>query len=87
MKRDEEAAAVYESMLNLNSKNAQTWFSLLQVYFAKQEYDKVISIADRAIEATEDNLIFHFYKGVTYELMESFPKALTTHKNTLTLFK
>lgn len=87
MKRDVEAAAVYESMLNLNSKNAQTWFSLLQVYFAKQEYDKVINIADRAIEATEDNLIFHFYKGVTYELKESFSLALSTHENTLTLFK
>lgn len=87
MKRDEEAAAVYESMLNLNSKNAQTWFSLMQIYFSKQTYPKVIEVADRAIAATDDNLTFYFYKGITYELMELYAEALSTHKKTLTLFK
>lgn len=87
MKRDEEAAAVYESMLNLNSKNAQTWFSLMQIYFSKQTYPKVIEVADRAIAATDDNLTFYFYKGITYELMELYAEALSTHKKALTLFK
>ena len=87
MKREEDAAAVYESMLNLNSKNAQTWFSLMQVYFSKQTYPKVIEVADRAIAATDDNLIFYFYKGITYELMELFTEAFSTHKKALTLFK
>lgn len=87
MKKEEAAAAVYESMLNINSKNAQTWFSLMQVYFSKQEFPKVIDIADRAIVAAEDNLTFYFYKGITLELMDSFPEALSTHKKALTLFK
>ena len=87
MKREEDAAAVYESMLNLNSKNAQTWFSLMQVYFSKQTYPKVIEVADRAIAATDDNLIFYFYKGITYELMELYTEAFSTHKKALTLFK
>ena len=87
MKREEDAAAVYESMLNLNSKNAQTWFSLMQVYFSKQTYPKVIEVADRAIAATDDNLIFYFYKGITYELMELYTEAFSAHKKALTLFK
>lgn len=87
MKREEDAAAVYESMLNLNSKNAQTWFSLMQVYFSKQTYPKVIEVADRAIASTDDNLIFYFYKGITYELMELYTEAFSTHKKALTLFK
>lgn len=87
MKREEDAAAVYESMLNLNSKNAQTWFSLMQVYFSKQTYPKVVEVADRAIAATDDNLIFYFYKGITYELMELFPEAFSAHTKALTLFK
>lgn len=87
MKREEDAAAVYESMLNLNSKNAQTWFSLMQVYFSKQAYPKVIEVADRAIAATDDNLTFYFYKGITYELTEFFSEAFSTHKKALTFFK
>lgn len=87
MKREEDAAAVYESMLNLNSKNAQTWFSLMQVYFSKQTYPKVIKVADRAIAATDDNLIFYFYKGITYELMELYTEAFSAHKKALTFFK
>jgi tetratricopeptide (TPR) repeat protein len=87
MKRDEEAAAVYESMLNINSKNVQSWFSLMQVYFSKQQFEKVIETAERAIDATEDNLTFYFYKGITQELMELYPEAMSTHKKALTLFK
>ena len=87
MKRDEEAAAVYESMLNINSKNVQSWFSLMQVYFSKQQFEKVIETAERAIDATEDNLTFYFYKGITQELMELYPEAMLTHKKALTLFK
>jgi len=87
MKRDEEAAAVYESMLNINSKNVQSWFSLMQVYFSKQQFEKVIAVADRAINATDDNLTFYFYKGITLELMELYPEAMSTHKKALSIFK
>jgi tetratricopeptide (TPR) repeat protein len=87
LKRDEEAAAVYESMLNINSKNVQSWFSLMQVYFSKQQFEKVIDVADRAINATNDNLTFYFYKGITLELMELYPEAMLTHKTALSLFK
>jgi len=87
MKRDEEAAFAYESMLNINPKNEQTWFSLIQIYFSKKEYEKVIEIADRAIEAIDDNLSFYFYKGITQELLEKYDEALITHTTALTLFK
>lgn len=87
LKRELDAISVYESMLTINSKNTQTWFSLLQVYFTKQQYDKAIEIANRAIEADNDNLIFYFYKGITQELMQLYPEALATHKMGLSLFK
>jgi len=87
LKRDEEAALSYESMLNINPKNTQTWLNLIQIYFAKKAYEKVIQLTDRAIEATEDNLFFYFYKGITQELTENYTEALRTHTTALSLFK
>ena len=87
MKREEEAALAYESMLNINPGNPQTWFSLIQIHFAKKDYEKVIQIADRAINATEDNLNFYFYKAITQEITEQYEDALITHTTALSLFK
>ncbi|MDO9633691.1 MAG: tetratricopeptide repeat protein [Paludibacter sp.] len=87
LKRDDEAAMAYESMLNINPRNVQTWFSLMQISFAKKDYDAVIQIADRAIEATEDNPSIYYYKGITLELMELYDEAMLTHTKALSFFK
>lgn len=36
MKRDEEAVVVYESMLNINPSNKQTWLNIIQIYFSNK---------------------------------------------------
>jgi len=87
LKRPEEAALAYESMLNINPKNQQTWLSLIQIYFDKKDYDTVINITNRAIEATEEKLMFYFYKGITLEITEQYEEALNTHTTALSLFK
>lgn len=87
LKRSEEAVLAYESMLNINPRNQQTWLNLIQIYFDKKEYDTVIRITDRAIDAADEKLIFYFYKGITLEITEQYEEALNTHKTALTLFK
>jgi pentatricopeptide repeat protein len=87
MKRPEEATVAYESMLNINPKNQQTWLSLIQIYFDKKEYDTVIRITDRAIDASDEKLVFYFYKGITLELTERYEEAIKTHTTALSLFK
>lgn len=87
LKRPEDATVAYESMLNINPKNQQTWLSLIQIYFDKKEYDTVIRITDRAIEASDEKLVFYFYKGITLELTEKYEKAIETHTTALSLFK
>lgn len=87
MKRTEEATLAYESMLNINPNNQQTWLSLIQIYFDKKAYEKVIEITNRAIESTNEKLIFYFYKGITLEITEQYEEALNTHTTALSYYK
>jgi tetratricopeptide (TPR) repeat protein len=85
VKRDNDAAAVFESMLNINPKNAQTWFSLMQIYFSAQKYPNVISITDRAMAIVDEKAEFCFYKGVSLQLLEKYDSALLVHQEGLKL--
>ena len=87
MKRDEEAVMVYESMLNINPDNKQTWLNIIQIYFTEQNYPAVLHTADRALEATGNELLFYLYKGLTLELMEEYEQALETYLVASSLFK
>ena len=87
MKRDEEAVMVYESMLNINPDNKQTWLNIIQIYFTEQNYPAVLHTADRALEATGNELLFYLYKGLTSELMEEYEQALETYLVASSLFK
>ena len=87
MKRDEEAVMVYESMLNINPSNKQTWLNIIQIYFFEQNYPALLHTANRALEVTGDELLFHLYKGLTLELMEEYEQALETYLVATSLFK
>jgi len=86
IKRDKDAISVFESMLNLNPKNAQTWFSLMQVYFSSQKHAEAISISKRAIQHVDDKAEFSFYQGISYQLLEKTDSALMALKKGLTYF-
>lgn len=80
LKRDVDAAAVYESMIAINPKNAQTWLSLVQTYFVKHDYDRTIATCERALVSTEEKLSFYFYKGISQQLQENFTEAIKTYR-------
>lgn len=85
IKRDNDAAAVFESMLNINPKNTQTWFSLMQIYFSAQKYRDVIAVADRAMAVVDEKAEFCFYKGISLQLLEKYDSALLVHQEGLKL--
>jgi len=86
-KRETDALDVYESILAINPTKETVWFSIMQIYFSKKEFDKVIEIADRAIAALENNLRAYYFKAITYDLAGRPEQALETHNEALSLFK
>lgn len=87
IKRDDDATAVYESMLAINPANNQTWFSLMQVYHSRKDYEKVLEIADRAIEAVEDKISFYFFKNISLQLLERYDEAISLLNEAVILFE
>lgn len=84
--RVDEAASVYESMLAINPSNSQTWINLMQVYFGKRDHEQAILIADRAIEAIEENLSFKYFKSISLQILERNEEALKLLKATVNEF-
>ncbi|MDX9749216.1 MAG: tetratricopeptide repeat protein [Paludibacter sp.] len=86
-KREKDALEVYESILAINPKKETVWFGIMQLHFSNKEYDKVIEVADRAIEALDNNLRAYYFKAITYDLAGDSDKAIETHMQALPLFK
>lgn len=86
MDRAPDAVSVYESMLNINSRNPQTWLNLMQIYFSKQDYTQAIEVADRALIASDNNLQFYFFKSLSYQLLDSIPESINTLRIAKSLF-
>jgi tetratricopeptide (TPR) repeat protein len=87
IKRDEDAAAVYESMLAINPANSQTWFSLMQVYYSRKEYEKVLEITDRAIAAVDDKISFYFFKSISLQLLERNEETIALIREAVVMFE
>ncbi len=87
IKRDQDATAVYESMLAINPANAQTWFSLMQVFYSRKEYEKVLEITDRAIAAVEDDISFYFFKSISLQLLERYEETIALIREAVVLFE
>lgn len=77
-KRNAEAASEFESMLNINPKNVQTWFQLIQLYISEQNYDKLLDVTARAIENLPEISQLYFYRGITQFQLKKYDEALKT---------
>lgn len=87
LKRETEALEVYESIVAINPGKESVWFSLMQIYFGREDYTKVIEVADRAISSLENQLRVYYFKAISYELMNLSEEAIATHLKALSLFK
>ncbi len=82
-KRYAEASSELETMININPKNDQTWLRLIQIAFAKQDFDQMLSISGRAIEYLPKTPSFYFYRGIAQVQKADYPAALKTNKTGL----
>jgi len=86
-KRNTEALANYETMLNINPKNEQTWMQLIQLRLQDQNFDELKKAADRAIATLPDIHQFYFYKGIAETQLKNYVAALEANNTALSLVK
>ncbi|MFZ4726053.1 MAG: tetratricopeptide repeat protein [Paludibacter sp.] len=82
-KRNTEAISEYETMLNINPKNDQTWLRLIQVYASEQNFKQMITVTARAIEKLPKIPTWYFYRGIAQYQLVDYPAALSTYKTAL----
>jgi len=82
-KRNVEAISEYETMLNINPKNEQTWLRLIQVYASEQNFKQMITVTARAIEKLPKIPTWYFYRGIAQYQLVDYPSALSTYKTAL----
>lgn len=83
--RTTELKDVYETMLNLNDKNEQTWFQLIQMHIEDKNFEMVGETALRAIEAMPQAPQWYFYNGIANFQMEGYDEALAAYLSALPL--
>jgi tetratricopeptide (TPR) repeat protein len=76
-------ASELESMLNINQKNEQTWFQLIQIYLSEQNYPKLMDVTARAIESLPKVAQWYFYRGITQFQLKEYEAALKTNQQAL----
>jgi tetratricopeptide (TPR) repeat protein len=84
-KRYAESISELETMININSKNDQTWFRLIQVYIGEKNYKEILHVADRAINVLPKLPTWYFYRGIAQYQLEDYKEAIVSYKKGLPL--
>ena len=82
-KRNAEAISELESMLNINSKNDQTWMRLIQIYIGEKNFKQILAVTDRAIQNLPKTSAWYFYRGIAEFQLVEYPAALVSFKSGL----
>jgi tetratricopeptide (TPR) repeat protein len=82
-KRNAEAISELETMLNINSKNEQTWMRLIQFYIADKNYTQILTVTGRAIENLPKVSDWYFYRGIAQFQLADYKAALATYQSGL----
>jgi tetratricopeptide (TPR) repeat protein len=86
-KRNTEALANYETMLNINPKNEQTWMQLIQLRLQEQNFEELQKASDRAIATLPEIHQYYFYKGIAETQLKNYLIALDANNKALSLVK
>ena len=84
-KRNDEAVSEFETMLNINPKNEQTWMRLIQINTIDKKFSQVLTVTKRAMESLPKLAIWYFYKGIAQFQLEDYKGSLATYKAGLPL--
>lgn len=81
--RNSEAIAEFETMLNINPKNDQTWLQLIQFYIADKNYNQILTVTSRAIENLPKLPVWYFYRGIAQFQLADYKSSLLSYQTGL----
>ncbi len=86
MKRDDEALAVFEKVVELNPSIVAAYYNMGQIWLiSKRDFSKALHCFNTAIMYRPDYVGAHHQKGIAYELIGDLEKAVECFKKTLEL--
>ncbi|HZK69468.1 MAG TPA: tetratricopeptide repeat protein [Paludibacter sp.] len=83
--RNTEAISEYETMLNINPKNEQSWLHLIQLHIGAKNYNQLMIETARAIKNLPKIPTWYFYRGITQFQLADYRGALASYKEALPL--
>lgn len=83
--RNTEAISEYETMLNINPKNEQSWLRLIQLHIGAKNYNQLMIETARAIKNLPKIPTWYFYRGITQFQLADYRGALASYKEALPL--
>ena len=83
--RNVEAISEFETMLNINPKNDQTWLRLILAYLADRNFNQLMTVTSRAIENLPKVPTWYFYRGVSQFQLNLYRESLQTYQTALPL--
>jgi tetratricopeptide (TPR) repeat protein len=82
-KRNAYAISELETMININPRNEQTWFRLIQLHISDLNYSQLLDVTSRAIENLPKVPTWYFYRGIAQYQLADYDGALQTYQDAL----
>lgn len=75
-----KANEYYEQSLEYSTNSYPILMQLMDNSFNSKDFDKVISISEKALESYPTQPVFYFYQGMGYKAKENYTKAISSFK-------
>ncbi len=79
-KRNAEAMAALETMININPKNEQTWLRVIQLHLVDLNYNQLLTATANAIKNVPQLPTWYYYRGIALYQLADYQGALVAYK-------
>ena len=81
----DEALKETETILDINPENEEAWEQMLQIKTLQKDWENMISIAQKAIEALPENPQWYSYLGMAYSQQKKDDEAIAAYEKGISL--
>lgn len=79
----EEINASLRQIIRIDPTNAGARLQLMQSAFEREDFDDAVQLCQEAIDYTPEEVVFHYYQGLSYYQQEKNEEALEVFKRSL----
>lgn len=85
--RKSEAIEILRISCNLEPQNSQSWISLAQIYFEKEENDSALTVLNKGLNFNPENIDLRYLKSILLNITDKSSEALEFNKQTIALLE